>query len=412
MTTSSSPIQLPVKHPVNNNNNNNNNNKPPVKRSTLLIAAAIVVLLGAGWYFTHRSGPKPVAGPPTASVTTALVKTQGVPLYVVGVGTVTANASVVVKARVDGQLVKVGFTEGQDVKAGQMLAELDPRTLQASLAQVQAQRAKDSAQLANARVDLQRFTTLLAQDAATQQQLDTQKTLVAQLEAAVKTDEAQISFAQVQLSFTTINAPLSGRVGARLVDPGNIVHATDAGGLVVINQIDPITVLFTLPEESVPAINRAQLNGTSLNVVAAPRDSDQALAEGKLILLNNQIDTTNGTVQLKARFANAQHQLWPGQYVNVKLLLKDSEQALTLPSPAIQRNQDGTYVYVVQPDDTTKIVPVKVARIQDGIAVISQGLESGQRVVVDGQYKLKPGVHIREQKVATNPSATAKGTSK
>ncbi|MCU1415812.1 MAG: transporter, partial [Microbacteriaceae bacterium] len=391
MTTSSSPIQLPVKHPVNNNNNNNNNNnKPPVKRSTLLIGLAIVVLLGAGWYFTHRSGPKPVAGPPTASVTTALVKTQGVPLYVVGVGTVTANASVVVKARVDGQLVKVGFTEGQDVKAGQMLAELDPRTLQASLAQVQAQRAKDSAQLANAKVDLQRFTTLLAQDAATQQQLDTQKTLVAQLEAAVKTDEAQISFAQVQLGFTTINAPLSGRVGARLVDPGNIVHATDAGGLVVINQIDPITVLFTLPEESVPAINRAQLNGTSLNVVAAPRDSDQALAEGKLILLNNQIDTTNGTVQLKARFANAQHQLWPGQYVNVKLLLKDSEQALTLPSPAIQRNQDGTYVYVVQPDDTTKIVPVKVARIQDGIAVIAKGLEADQRVVVDGQYKLKP----------------------
>ncbi|HEY4074130.1 MAG TPA: efflux RND transporter periplasmic adaptor subunit [Herbaspirillum sp.] len=386
--------------------------KPPVKRSTILIGAAIVVLLGVAWYFTHRSGPKPVAGPPTASVTTALVKTQGVPLYVVGVGTVTANASVVVKARVDGQLVKVGFTEGQDVKAGQMLAELDPRTLQASLAQVQAQKAKDQAQLANARIDLQRFTTLIAEDAATQQQLDTQKALVAQLDAAVKTDEAQISFAQVQLGFTTINAPLSGRVGARLVDPGNIVHAADANGLVVINQIDPITVLFTLPEESVPAINRAQLNGATLNVVAAPRDSDQPLAEGKLILLNNQIDTANGTVQLKARFANSQHQLWPGQYVNVKLLLKDSEQVLTLPSAAIQRNQDGTYVYVVQPDDTTKITPVQVARIQDGTAVISKGLETGQRVVVDGQYKLKPGVQIREQKAAAATASAAKGTAK
>jgi multidrug efflux system membrane fusion protein len=384
--------------------------KPPVKRSTLLIGAAIVALLGAGWYFTHRSGPKAPAAPPTVSVTTALVKTQGVPLYVVGVGTVTANASVVVKARVDGQLVKVGFAEGQDVKAGQMLAELDPRTLQASLAQVQAQKAKDQAQLVNAKIDLQRFTTLIAQDAATQQQLDTQKALVAQLDAAVKTDDAQISFAQVQLGFTTINAPLSGRAGVRLVDPGNIVHATDTGGLVVINQIDPITVLFTLPEESVPAINRAQLNGAALNVIAAPRDNDQPLAEGKLILLNNQIDTTNGTVQLKARFANPQHQLWPGQYVNVKLLLKDSEQALTLPSPAIQRNQNGTYVYAVQPDETTKVVPVQVARIQDGIAVIAKGLEAGQRVVVDGQYKLKPGVLIREQKAAPAASATATGT--
>lgn len=380
----------------------------PAKRSNLLIGAAIVALLGVGWYFTHRSAPQPVAAPPAVSVTTALVKSQGVPLYVVGVGTVTANASVLVKTRVDGQLVKVGFTEGQDVKAGQMLAELDPRTLQAQLAQAQAQKSKDQASLGNAKIDLQRYTTLLAQDAATQQQLDTQKALVAQLIAAVQTDEAQVNFAQVQLSFTTINAPLSGRVGVRLVDPGNIVHATDANGVVVINQIDPITVLFTLPEESVPAINHAQLTGAALNVVAAPRDSDQALATGKLIVLNNQIDTTNGTVQLKARFANAQHQLWPGQYVNVKLLLKDSEPALTLPASAIQRNQDGTYVYLVGADETTRIVPVQVARIQDGIAVIAKGLDAGQRVVIDGQYKVKPGVHIREQQAAP----TAKGSAK
>ncbi|HWZ48500.1 MAG TPA: efflux RND transporter periplasmic adaptor subunit [Herbaspirillum sp.] len=386
----------------------------PAKRSNLLIGAALVALLGAGWYFTHRSAPQPVAAPPAVSVTTALVKSQDVPLYVVGVGTVTANASVLVKTRVDGQLVKVGFTEGQDVKAGQMLAELDPRTLQAQLAQAQAQKSKDQASLGNAKIDLQRYTTLLAQDAATQQQLDTQKALVAQLIAAVQTDEAQVNFAQVQLSFTTINAPLSGRVGVRLVDPGNIVHATDANGVVVINQIDPITVLFTLPEESVPAINHAQLTGAALNVVAAPRDSDQALATGKLIVLNNQIDTTNGTVQLKARFANAQHQLWPGQYVNVKLLLKDSEPALTLPSSAIQRNQDGTYVYLVGADETTQIVPVQVARIQDGIAVIAKGLDAGQRVVIDGQYKLKPGAHIREQQTQQiQPAApAAKGSAK
>jgi multidrug efflux system membrane fusion protein len=376
------------------------NTNANAKRSnrTLLTGAVIVVLLIAvGWYFTHRDAKKPDAAPAMVSVSTVLVKSEGVPLYVTGVGTVTPNFSVTVKARVDGQLVKVGFNEGQDVKAGQMLAELDPRTLQASLSQVQAQRGKDQAQLGNARADLQRYTTLLQQDAATQQQLDTQKTLVAQLEAAVKSDEAQINFAQVQLGFTTIAAPISGRVGARLVDPGNIVHAADTGGLVVINQIDPITVLFTLPEENVPAINRAQLDGAALNVTAAARDTEQPLAQGKLILLNNQIDTANGTVQLKARFPNPQHQLWPGQYVNVKLLLKDKEQVLTLPAAAIQRNQNGTYVYVVEPDETTKIVQVKVARIQDGIAVIASGVAQDQRVVLDGQYKLKPGVHIKEQ---------------
>ena len=387
-------------------------NAPEKHSSRNIVAGAVIValLIAAGWYFMHRGGKKPVAAPPSASVTTVLVQSQEVPLYVAGVGTVTPNQSVTVKARVDGQLVKVGFSEGQDVKAGQTLVELDPRTLQAQLSQVQAQRGKDLAQLGNARADLQRYTTLLQQDAATQQQLDTQKTLVAQLEAAVKSDEAQINFAQVQLGFTTISAPISGRVGARLVDVGNIVHATDAGGLVVINQIDPITVLFTLPEQNVLAINQAQLNGAVLNVVATSRDTNQSLAQGKLILLNNQIDTANGTVQLKARFPNPQHQLWPGQYVNVKLLLKDKEQALTLPAAAIQLSQDGTYVYAVEPDETTKMVPVKLSRIQDDIAVITSGLEAGQRVVLDGQYKLKPGVHIKEQ--AAQPAKSKKGSAK
>ena len=384
-----------------------------LKRSTLLISAAVaVLLLAAGWHLVHRADAAPAqnAQPPAVSVTTVQAQNQEVPLYLTGVGTVTANASVTVKARVDGQLEKVGFVEGQDVKAGQLLAQLDPRTLQAQLAQVQAQKAKDQAQLANARIDLRRYTTLLQQDAATQQQLDTQKALVAQLEAAVKTDDAQINYAQVQLGFTAINAPISGRVGARLVDPGNIVHAADAGGLVVINQIDPITVLFTLPEDAVPAINRAQLSGAALNVVAAARNSEQPLANGKLILLNNQIDTTTGTVQLKGRFANPQHQLWPGQYVNVKLLLNDKEPALTVPAAAIQRNQDGTYVYVVDADMTAKVRQVQVARIQDGIAVIAKGLEPAQRVVLDGQYKLKPGTSVREAQIQAQ--AATKGPAK
>lgn len=389
------------------------------KPSTLLISAAVLVLLGGGaWALMPRTDA--VAAPaaqaqqgPSISVSTVQVQERDIPLYLSGVGTVTANASVTVKARIDGQLDKVGFTEGQDVKAGQLLAQIDPRALQAQLAQVQAQQAKDQAQLNNAKIDLQRYTTLRQQDAATQQQLDTQKALVAQLEAAVKTDEAQINYAKVQLSYTTITAPISGRVGARLVDPGNIVHAADVNGLVVINQIDPITVQFTLPEEAVPAINRAQLsNHKSLKVTAYARtNTSEPLASGNLILLNNQIDTTSGTVQLKARFTNQQHTLWPGQYVNVNLQMDDHGTALTLPAPAIQRNQEGTYVYIVKTDETVAIQPVVVARIQDAVAVITKGVAAGQRVVLDGQYKLKPGSHIIEGK--SNPNtAAAKGSAK
>lgn len=383
------------------------------QRSTLLISAAAVIVLGGGtWALMHRSdaATPPASGKsPAISVTSVKVTEQDIPLYLSGVGTVTANASVTVKARIDGQLDKVAFVEGQDIKAGQLLAQIDPRALQAQLAQTQAQSARDQAQLANARIDLQRYATLRGQDAATQQQLDTQKALVAQLEAAVKTDEAQVSYAKVQLSYTTITAPISGRAGARLVDQGNIVHAADQNGLVIINQIDPITVQFTLPEDAVSAINQAQLAHKSLRVNAFARTDNQSpLAIGELILLNNQIDTTSGTVQLKARFKNAGHALWPGQYVNVNLQMADHAPALTLPAAAIQRNQQGTYVYVVRSDDTAVIEPVDVARIQDGVAVLTKGLTLGQRVVLDGQYKLKPGSLVVENKA----SAAAKGSAK
>lgn len=390
------------------------------KRNTLAIAvtAAVVAIAGiGGWLHTQGASaadkPQAKEAPPVA-VSLATVQERDVPLYLAGVGTVTANASVTVKARIDGQLDKVGFKEGEEVKKGQLLAQIDPRALQAQLAQVEAQRARDAAQLANARLDLQRYTTLRSQDAATQQQLDTQKALVAQLEAAVKTDEAQIGYAKVQLSYTTITAPISGRVGARLVDPGNIVHAADANGLVVINQIDPITLLFTLPEEAVPAINKSQLGSKeSLKVTAYARESQEALATGKLILLDNQINTTNGTVQLKARFDNAGHKLWPGQYVNVRLQMHDHGNALTLPAAAIQRNQQGTYVYAVDEQDKAAMKPVKVDRIQDGIAVLAAdaGVAAGQRVVLDGQYKLKPGAKIAESK-PQQKTAAAKESSK
>ena len=379
-------------------------------RSTLLITAAILVLIGAaGWAMVHKADAQgtPKAAPGAISVSTATVKQQDVPMYLSGVGTVTSNASVTVKARIDGQLDKVGFVEGQDVKAGQLLAQIDPRTLQAQLDQAVAQKAKDQAQLVNSRLDLQRYTTLVQQDAATQQTLDATKAQVNQLQAAVQADEAQINFAKVQLSFTRILAPISGRVGARLVDPGNIVHAADTNGLVVINQIDPIAVVFTLPEETFQSINSA-LRGSQkpLSVQTYARNSSAMLAQGNLALLNNQIDTSTGTVQLKGIFQNPSHVLWPGQYVNVRLVLGDRKQALTVPAAAVQRSQDGTYMYVVGADSSVKIQPVQVANIQDGLAVIDKGVEAGQRVVVDGQYKLKPGAKIIEASAAAAPAAS------
>ncbi len=369
----------------------------PQRRTTWLAAATLMLVLGgAAWALTHHAAhaAKPdTPKTPAVQVTTAPVMSQNVQVYRSGIGTVASMATVTVKARIDGQLDKVGFVEGQDVKAGQLLAQLDPRTLQAQLAQAQATKAKDAAQLANARADFKRYTTLLGEDAATQQQVDTQKALVSQLEAAVQNDAAQVQYAEVQLSFTRIVAPMNGRVGARLVDPGNIVHATDANGLVVINQIDPIAVQFTLPEDAVQDINRVQQQSTQpLAVVAYDRSGAQMLGTGKLILLNNQIDTTSGTVQLKGSFANPQHTLWPGQYVNVRLQLERRANSLTVPAAAIQRGQDSTYVWVVDDQHKAANVPVHVVQIADGTAVVDKGLQAGQRVVIDGQYKLKPGV--------------------
>ena len=347
------------------------------------------------------------AAPRAVQVTSTQVQSRDVPIYRTGIGTVTATQSVTVKARIDGQLDRVGFVEGQDVKAGQMLAMLDPRTYQAQLAQAQAQKARDQAQLGNAAVDLKRYTTLIGEDASTQQQVDTQKALVAQLTAAVQTDDAAINYAKVQLSFTTIVAPISGRVGARLVDAGNIVHAADANGLVVINQIDPITVLFTLPEEYFQDINQAlHASAAPLQIVAYPRNGEQPLGSGKLILLNNQIDTTSGTVQLKGIFANAGLALWPGQYVNVRLVLRHDPNALTVPAAAVQRSQDGTFVWLVGADRKARNQPVKVASIQDGMAVIESGVQAGQRIVVDGQYNLKPGIEVVEATKAAGRAAS------
>jgi multidrug efflux system membrane fusion protein len=379
-------------------------------RYAIPAAVLVAVALGVVWALAHRASAEnpPVAkGPQAVPITSTVVRAQDVPLYRAGVGTVVAAQSVTVKPRIDGQLDKVAFTEGQDVKAGQLLVQIDPRTLQAQLLQARAQKDKDEAQLANARADLARYLMLIGEDAATQQQVDTQKALVAQLEAAIKTDAAQINFAEVQLTYTTITAPISGRVGARLVDTGNIVHAADPGGLLVINQIDPISVVFTLPEDVVQDINAAQRDSREpLAVVAYPRSGDKPLATGKLILLNNQIDTSTGTVQLKGSFANPEHMLWPGQYINVRLMLGRRSQALTVPAAVVQRSQDGTFAYVVEDDKTVRSQPLVVGQIQDGLAVIDKGLAAGERVVLDGQYKIKPGMKVVESSAATQAATT------
>ncbi len=388
-------------------------------RARWALAAAVAVLAGTGlWALAHRGAEAAETRKSTAAlavavaVTTTTVKAEDVPLYRPGIGSVTPAATVTVKARIDGQLDQVGFSEGQDVKAGQVLARIDPRTLQAQLMQVQALRARDQAQAANARADLQRYTTLLAQDAATRQQVDTQKALVAQLDATVRTDDAQVNYAQVQLGFTTITAPIGGRVGARLVDPGNIVHAADAGGLVVINQIDPVSVVFTLPEDAVQDINQAQdTSRQPLAVQAFAREGNALLGTGKLTLLNNQIDAATGTVQLKASFPNPRRRLWPGQFVNVRLVLGIRRQSLTVPSGVVQRSQAGLFAYVVEPDGkTVRSRPISVLQIEDGVAVIDKGLAAGERVVVDGQYKLKPGARILETARAASAPASATAT--
>ena len=379
------------------------------RRRPLVIVLAAVLLLLIAWLLVRLLSPRPAPKPtPPVVVTTATARAQSVDIGLTGVGTVQAMATVTVKARVDGQLERVGFVEGQDVKEGQVLAQIDPRTFQAALQQAQATKARDEAQLANARLDLERFEALMKVDSTTRQTLDTQRALVGQLAATVRNDEAQIALAKVQLDFTTITAPLSGRVGARLVDPGNIVHATDTTGLVVIRQIDPINVVFTLPDDAFGRINRAiNASPSPLTVFANERGSDLELGRGSLILVNNTIDTTSGTIQLKARFPNPKHTLWPGQYVNARLVLGQHDNAVVIPASAVQRNEAGTYVYAVQPDQTVKLQPVDVAELQGARAVIAKGVGAGDRVVADGQYKLKPGAQIAEAE--PKPPARAAG---
>ena len=381
---------------------------------------AVLVIVAALWAsgVFRKDGPKAKAAPPVVPVKTALAVSETVPVSLTGVGSVLPVASVTVRTRVDGQLDRLDFKEGQDVKAGQVLAHIDPRTFQATVQQAEAQKARDESQLANAHADLVRYGQLIKEDATSQQQLDTQKALVNQLQATLKNDDATINAARVQLSFTTIVAPISGRIGARLVDAGNIVHAADANGLLVINQIDPIAVQFTVPESSFQAVNAAlrSVGGAGakaqLAVQAIDRGSREVLASGHLVLLNNQIDASTGTIVLKGHFPNAEHKLWPGQSVDARLVLGQRNEAVTVPSAAVQRSQDGFFAYVVEPSgDKVRVQPLEVADAVGDKSVIGKGLKAGERVVVDGQYRLTPGARVSEHAASAPQAAVASAAS-
>jgi multidrug efflux system membrane fusion protein len=363
----------------------------------LSTAIVVVAACGLAWYAVHqpaKSAPSqaPSASVPAVPVTAGQAETKNIPVYLTGLGTVQAFNTVVVKVRVDGQLDKVAFTEGQDVKAGDLLAQIDPRPFQAALDQAKAVKAKDEAQLENAKRDLQRFINL--HDFATKQSVDTQSALVRQLEATIQGDQAAIESAQTQLAYSTITAPLTGRTGVRLVDQGNIVHASDANGLVMITQLQPISVIFSLSDQQLRNISREMANGP-LKVIAEGRTDHQQLGEGALSLVDNQIDQGTGTIRLKATFPNEDHALWPGQFINIRLLLRTLQQVVTVPSTAVQRGPSGMYVYVIKPDSTVAMQPVGVGQMNDGTSVVEQGLQAGDKIVVRGQYRLQPGTRVQ-----------------
>jgi multidrug efflux system membrane fusion protein len=368
----------------------------------LVVAVAAILAAYAGVrYFREPLAAALPAKVQAIPVTAGVAAQQDVPVYFDGLGTVSAFNTVTVRSRVDGQVEKILFTEGQDVTAGDVLAQIDPRPFQAALDQARAAKARDEAQLSNAKLDLDRRVALVSREFVSQQSVDSQKALVAQLAAAVQGDQAAIDNAQVQLGYTTIKAPIGGRVGIRLVDAGNIVHANDTTGLVVITQIHPISLLFTLPQDVLDQVNGAQ-NQAPLTVQAFKRDGGSMLAEGQLALVDNQIDTTTGTMKLKATFANTDNRLWPGQFVNARVFVGVRHAAVTVPAQAVQRGQSGTYAYVIKPDHTVESRAIKIGINQNGTVLVEDGLAAGEPIVVDGQYKLTPGAHVQTETADTN----------
>src|SRR5258707_4972891 len=371
-----------------------------MNRKTIVLVAlpTVVLAAAAALYFALAPGFEKAAtasvAPSPVPVVAGVVRSHDVPLYLRGVGTVIAYNTDVVRSQITGELTQIAFTEGQTVKAGDLLAQIDPRPYQAQLDQVSANRTRDQAQLTNAIANLGRYTELLSKGYAAPQLSDTQKAQVAQLHSAIKADDALIEQAEVQLGYTRLTSPIPGVTGVRQIEFGNIIHPTDPNGLVVVTQVEPISLIFTLPQAELPRIQMQMAKGP-LTVIAYSQDDKIKLDEGKLLLVNNQIAQTTGTIHLKATFPNAAHRLWPGQLVNARLLVDTRKDGLTIAAPAVQQGQTGSYVYVISPDGKAEVRPVTVAQISEGEALIDSGLKANETVVVDGQYRLRQDSPVR-----------------
>jgi membrane fusion protein, multidrug efflux system len=361
-----------------------------------VIAVVAVAVSGGGLAIAHRWDSERKATTATDSpvpVVAGEVARHDVPIYLRGVGTVIAYNTVVVRSQIQGELTRIAFTEGQPVRAGGLLAEIDPRPYHAQLDQVTATRDRDRAQLVNAEANLARYTELGAKGWASQQLVDTQRAQVQQLRSAIKADEALIEAAAVQLGYTRLTSPIDGITGVRQIDIGNIIHPTDPSGLVVVTQIQPISVIFTLPETDLPRIQQQMARG-SLAALAYSQDDKIELDRGRLALLDNEILQTTGSVRLKAEFPNAAHRLWPGELINIWLRLEVRHDGLTIAPSAVQQGPDGAYVYVIGTESTVSLRPVTVGQVSGGQALITRGLAAGEQVVVDGQYRLKAGSRV------------------
>ncbi len=376
-----------------------------------LIGGAAIFTLAAMavmWRLSIDTGvPRAAAQTPGAAipVTAGTVAVEDVAVFLHGIGTVQAYNTVAIKSRVDGQIVKVDFKEGQDIKEGDLLFQIDPRSYQSALEQAQAAKQKDEANLVGAQADLDRYEKLLTPGWQTRQSYDQQKAQVAQLQASIKGDAAQIDAAKINLGYTEIRSPIDGRLGARLVDKGNIVHANDNTALVMITELKPIFVSFTLPQETLDDIHENNKEAP-LVVRAYSGDGKKQLAEGKLTLIDNMIDQATGTIHLKARFDNDDERLWPGEFVNLRMILSTRKGVPTVPQQTVLQGPNGHYAYVIKPDNTVERRDVEVASIQDGIAVITKGLTAGEKVVVDGQFRLTEGARVNP---TTAPSPGAAG---
>src|SRR5271155_134290 len=355
---------------------------------------------------SQAAGRQTVWREPAVSVGVTTAQKRDVPYYLVGLGSVTAFNTVTVRTRVDGQLMKVLFTEGQFVREGDLLAQIDPRPFQVALDQAQGQLAKDLASQADARIDLNRYQQLWQEGVIPRQQLDSQQATVGQFDGAIQADKAAIDNTKLNLLYSSITAPFSGRVGLRLVDAGNMVHATDTNGMLVITQVQPIAVIFTLPEDNLLEV-AAQMKKQPLTVEAYSRDDKIKIAEGRLLTIDNQIDQTTGTVKLKSQFQNEDLSLWPNQFVNIHLFLSVRKDATVIPSAAIQRGAEGTFLYAVKSDNTAEVRPVEVDFIEGNIAVIRAGLRPGEQVVIDGQDKLQAGTKLSFKAESMNPAPAA-----